>query len=86
MRAYYSDDGGRTFDPGSETVVYEHDQATAGAADGSLTAFDYLISMDRFTFGHPCGVPLGPDRALVVWYSGGFTRTGIRAAVLQVVS
>jgi hypothetical protein len=85
MRAYYSPDGGRTFDPSSESVVYEHGQTSAGAADGSLGSFDYLISMDRFTFGHPCGVPLGPDRALVVWYAGGLTRTAIHAAELRVV-
>ena len=84
--AYYSADGGRTFDPASETVVYEHGAPSAGAADGSLTSFDYLISMDRFTFGHPCGVPLGPDRALVVWYAGGLTRTAVHAAELRLVS
>jgi hypothetical protein len=85
MRAYYSTDAGRSFDPSSETVVYEHGQASAGAADGSLGSFDYLISMDRFTFGHPCGVPLGPDRALVIWYAGGLTRTAIHAAELHLV-
>jgi hypothetical protein len=85
MRAYWSADGGRTFDPASETIVYEHGQTSAGAADGSLSSFDYLISMDRFTFGHPCGVPLGPDRALVVWYSGGLLRTAVHAAELRVV-
>ena len=85
MRAFYSSDGGRTFDPTSETVVYEHGQTSAGAADGSLSSFDYLISMDRFTFGHPCGVPLGPDRALAIWYSGGLLRTAIHAAELRVI-
>jgi hypothetical protein len=86
MRAYYSPDGGHTFDPESETVVHEHGQASAGAADGSLGSFDYLMSMDRFTFGHPCGVPLARDRALVAWYAGGFTRTAIYAAELHVVA
>ena len=85
MLAWYSGDGGHTFSPESETVVYEHGQDSAGAADGSLGSFDYLMSMDRFTFGHPCGVPLGPDRALVVWYAGGFTRTAIHAAELRLV-
>lgn len=85
MLATYSADGGSTFDGGSETVVYEHGQTSAGAADGSLSSFDYLISMDRFTFGHPCGVPLGPDRALVVWYAGGLTRTAIHAAEVRLV-
>jgi len=85
MLAWYSGDGGHTFSPESETVVYEHGQETAGAADGSLGSFDYLMSMDRFTFGHPCGVPLGPDRALVVWYAGGFTRTAIHAAELRLL-
>jgi hypothetical protein len=83
MLAHYSADGGRTFDPASTTTVYEHGAPSAGAADGSLGSFDYLISMDRFTFGHPCGVPLGPDRVLVVWYAGGLTRTAIHAAELR---
>jgi len=83
MLAAFSSDGGHTFD--EETVVYEHGETSAGAADGSLSSFDYLISMDRFTFGHPCGVPLGPDRALLVWYAGGLTRTAIHAAEARVV-
>jgi hypothetical protein len=83
MLAAFSADGGRTFS--GETVVYEHGQTSAGAADGSLSSFDYLISMDRFTFGHPCGVPLGPDRALLVWYAGGLTRTAIHAAEARLI-
>jgi hypothetical protein len=83
MLATYSADGGRTFDAGSETVIYEHGQQSAAAADGSLSSFDYLISMDRFTFGHPCGVPLGPDRVLLVWYAGGLTRTAIHSATVR---
>jgi hypothetical protein len=86
MIATYSADGGATFDAGSETVVYEHEAPSAGAADGSLSSFDYLISMDRFTFGHPCGVPLGDDQALVVWYAGGLTRTAIQAAEVRLVA
>jgi hypothetical protein len=86
MRAYWSADGGRTFNPESEAVVYEHGGTSAGPADGSMSSFDYLISMDRFTFGHPCGVPLGPDRALVIWYAGTLLRTAIHAAEVRVVS
>ena len=71
MVAVVSDDGGRTFDRASERVVYEHVAESAPGADGSLSAFDYLISMDRFTFGHPCGVVTGPNEALVFWYAGG---------------
>ena len=83
MLAAFSADGGRTFGP--DTLVYRHGAPSAAAADGSLSAFDYLISMDRFTFGHPCGVPLGSDRALVVWYAGGLTRTAIHAAEVRLV-
>ena len=83
MLATYSADGGRTFDAASETVIYEHGQESASSADGSLSSFDYLISMDRFTFGHPCGVALGPDRVLLVWYAGGLTRTAIHAATIR---
>ena len=82
MVAVVSDDGGRTFDRDSERVVYAHVDASAPGADGSLSAFDYLMSMDRFTFGHPCGVVTGPNEALVFWYAGGPTRTSIRSARL----
>jgi hypothetical protein len=82
--AHVSDDGGRTFDPASETVVYRHDIQSARGADGSLSAFDYMMSMDRFTFGHPCGVATGPDEVLAVWYAGAVTRTAIHAAHLRI--
>jgi hypothetical protein len=82
--AHISDDGGRTFDPASETVLHDHAEASAAGADGSLSAFDYLMSMDRFTFGHPCGVATGPDTVLAVWYAGGTTRTAIHAAHLRI--
>ena len=65
-------------------TVYEHVAESAPGADGSLSAFDYLISMDRFTFGHPCGVVTGPNEALVFWYAGGPTRTSIRSARLRI--
>ena len=42
------------------------------------------MSMDRFTFGHPCGVATGPDTVLAVWYAGGQTRTAIHAARLRI--
>lgn len=83
MLAAFSADGGRSFSP--DALVYSHGQASAGAADGSLSSFEYLISMDRFTFGHPCGVPLGRDRALLVWYAGGLTRTAIHAAEVRLI-
>jgi hypothetical protein len=82
--ALVSDDGGRTFDAGSETVVYRHEATSAPGADGSLSAFDYLMSMDRFTFGHPCGVATGPDEILAIWYAGGVRRTAIRSASLRI--
>ena len=84
MVAVVSDDGGRTFDRASERIVYEHVAESAPGADGSLSAFDYLMSMDRFTFGHPCGVVTGPNEALVFWYAGGPTRTSIRSARLRI--
>jgi hypothetical protein len=81
----WSGDGGHTFDPASETAIYRHVEKTAGGADGSVGSFDYLISMDRFTFGHPCGVAIAPDRVLLVWYSGDLTRTAVHAATVRLV-
>jgi hypothetical protein len=84
MVAVVSDDGGRTFDRTGEQIIYAHAAESAPGADGSLSAFDYLMSMDRFTFGHPCGVVTGPNEALVFWYAGGHTRTSIRSARLRI--
>jgi hypothetical protein len=82
--AHLSEDGGRTFDPASETVLHDHAETSAAGADGTLSAFDYLMSMDRFTFGHPCGIATGPNTVLAVWYAGGPTRTAIHAAHLRI--
>jgi hypothetical protein len=82
--AHASDDGGRTFDVRSETIVYRHDARSAPGADGSLSSFDYLMSMDQFTFGHPCGVAMGPDEVLAAWYAGGPIRTAIHVARLRI--
>ena len=65
-------------------MLHDHPEVTATGADGTLSAFDYLMSMDRFTFGHPCGVATGPDTVLAVWYAGGQTRTAIHAARLRI--
>jgi BNR repeat-like domain len=81
--ANISDDGGRSFDATAETVVYEHAGASAPGARGELSAFDYLMSMDHFTFGHPCGVATGPDEVLAIWYAGGPIRTAIHSARLR---
>lgn len=82
--AHASADGGRSFDAGSEAVVYRHEVASAPGADGTLSAFDYLMSMDRFTFGHPCGVAIGSDAVLAIWYAGDTTRTAIHCARLRI--
>ncbi|MBM4407484.1 MAG: exo-alpha-sialidase [Chloroflexi bacterium] len=84
MALCYSADGGRTFDDRLETIVYRHEVTSAGAADGSTSAHAYLMSMARFTFGHPCGMALGPDRALLAWYGGSIERTAIHSAVVRV--
>jgi hypothetical protein len=82
--AHVSDDGGRTFDPRSETIVYRHEVESARGADGSLNTFEYLLSMDRFTFGHPCGVATAPDEVLAVWYAGVPATTAILSARLRI--
>jgi len=80
-----SADGGRTFETAAETIVYRHVTPSAHGADGALSAFDYLMSMDLFTFGHPCGVSTGPDEVLAIWYAGDPTRSAIHSARLRIV-
>jgi hypothetical protein len=75
-----SRDGGRTWGPQAE--VYRHEAPSAPAAAPGQAPIDYLVSMDRFTFGHPCGVALDERRALLVWYAGGSERTAIHGAVV----
>jgi hypothetical protein len=82
--AHVSDDGARSFDPASQAIVYRHDAESAHGADGTLNAFEYLMSMDRFTFGHPCGVATGPDEVLAVWYAGASEATAIMSARLRI--
>jgi hypothetical protein len=82
MVACFSSDG-KTFHARDETVVYQHLDASAPSADGSLDPVSYLGSMDRFTFGHPTGVELEPDRILVAWYAGGLVRTAVKGATLR---
>jgi hypothetical protein len=84
VEAHVSRDGGHTFEHGASAVVYRHDATSAPGADGSQSAHGYLMSMDRFTFGHPCGVATGPDEVLVVWYAGDRTRTAIHSARLRI--
>ena len=81
-----STDGGRTFNAGMEQIVYRHEVPSAQAPDGSTSAHAYLMSMARFTFGHPCGVALGPDRALLAWYGGSIERTAIHSAVVRLIA
>lgn len=83
MVAVLSTDGGQTFDTASELVVYEHDRPSAGGHRAGADAATYMNDMTYFTFGHPCGVPLGPDRALLVWYAGDETRTAIHGATIR---
>jgi hypothetical protein len=84
MVAACSADQGRTFDERSVTEVYRHELPSAGAADGRLDSQAYLMSMAKFTYGHPCGVALDADRAWVAWYAGSIERTQIRSAVLRI--
>ena len=84
MVACYSADGGATFDVAAESAIYRHQIASASAPDGSIGSQEYLMSMARFTFGHPCGVALGADRVLVAWYAGSVAETAIHVAELRV--
>jgi len=80
MVASVSLDGGRTW--GAEEPVYAHGAPSAPGAAPGQAPIQYLVSMDRFTFGHPCGVTLDERRALLVWYAGGTERTAIHGAVV----
>jgi Neuraminidase (sialidase) len=82
MFALYSPDG-ETFDPDSETNVYQHEQPSGPSFVSGADAVGYMNDMIHFTFGHPTGVALGDGRALVVWYAGEETRTSIWGAILR---
>ena len=82
--AAYSPDGGATFDPATETAVYLHARPSGLGFRQGADAAEYMNDMIHFTFGHPTGVPIGPDRALAVWYAGDETRTQIWGTVLTI--
>lgn len=83
MRAVFSPDGGHTFED-EKAIVHCHTDYSAPAADGTLAPADYMRSMAQFTFGHPSGAEIAPDRIFVCWYAGSLTRTSIMGAVLTV--
>ena len=76
-------DGGESF--GECVEVYRHSEESAVGADGSLDPVAYLLSMEDFTFGHPCGVATGDASALVVWYAGSRERTAIYGRTVHVM-
>jgi hypothetical protein len=78
-----SRDGGRSWDP-DELTVYRHELPSAPGARAGVAPIDYLTSMDRFTFGHPCGVALDDRHVLLVWYAGGSERTAIHGAIVRI--
>ncbi|HEV8489825.1 MAG TPA: sialidase family protein [Candidatus Limnocylindrales bacterium] len=83
MVAIYSPDGGRTFDPESETTIYRHETPSGQGMRDGLDSVAYMNDMIHFTFGHPTGVALDGSRALLVWYAGDETLTEIRGAVVE---
>jgi hypothetical protein len=85
IAAVYSLDGGAAFDPGSETDVYRHATVSAPGFGKGDDAATYMNDMIHFTFGHPTGAAVGPDRALAVWYAGDETRTQIWGSILRIV-
>ena len=82
--AAYSPDGGETFDAYAELEVYRHGVASGVGFRAGADAATYMNDMIHFTFGHPTGVALDAERALVVWYAGEETRTEIWGAILRV--
>jgi hypothetical protein len=67
---FLSEDGGRSFDPTSETTLYTHEGFSGGPADGHSTVSDYFADMDIYTFGHPAGIALDDSRVLFCYYAG----------------
>ncbi|MGC9317511.1 MAG: sialidase family protein [Armatimonadota bacterium] len=68
MRLALSGDGGRTWDPDDELVVYDAAADAAGRGDGSYT--DYWDEMFTWTFGHPAGLVLPGGDLLLAYYAG----------------
>jgi hypothetical protein len=75
-------DDGASF--GECVDVYRHSEESAVGADGSLDPVSYLLSMQNFTFGHPCAVATSDASALVVWYAGCRERTAIYGRTVRV--
>ena len=69
-----------SFDPSSEVVIYE---ALARGPSGDNGLSETLIEMSRWTYGLPFVCPLPGGDALVVYYAGSTTGTGIFSALLS---
>lgn len=80
---YLSEDGGRSFDPASETILYRHEEESGGAADGRVSVSDYFADMDSYTFGHPTGIALDGHCILFCYYAGTRGCTSLFAAVVH---
>jgi hypothetical protein len=67
MRIIMSEDGGQTWDVDSEIIVYHN---TAETTEKSINYAEYWEEMNRWNFGHPCGIVLEKNIVLVAYYAG----------------
>jgi hypothetical protein len=70
------------FTAGDAVLVYTHETATLGAADGNRPAVEYFDDMDGFTFGHPAAVGLDDGSVLVAYYAGRRGHTAVHLSRL----
>lgn len=76
IRAALSEDFGRTWDRGTEIVVWASEAGAEPGADGARAQDEYWNDMGAWQFGHPRGVRLPDGQVLIVFYGGsGLTRS-----------
>ena len=68
--ARQSFDGGLTWDPSSETIIYNQ----AGGNEGSANLFD---AMNQWSYGHPYGVRITENEIAMIYYAGRGSHTAL---------
>lgn len=76
LRVVISNDFGRTWQREDELEIYRCGGKQSGIGE-SRKQSEYWDDMARWTFGHPCSVPLSDDVILVGYYAGDKNRLNI---------